>query len=114
MGFLIKQYAQEHGLQLGALARKLGMPLSNLSAIASGRRSVSLKLLSRISRALRCSVPELFDAGTGDVSVFGTSESNQKLLERERQHYLGQDKGWTHRLMLACQGHYGRFRRKGV
>ena len=103
--FHIKEYAQEQGLRLGELARKLRMPLSNLSALASGRRSVSLLLLSRIAVVLNCEVSELFD-NEGVADVYPAERLNARIQQLERENHLGNDKGWTHRLSFHLQSHY--------
>jgi len=107
MGFCIKEYAFEQGMRLGDVARKLRMPLSNLSAVASGRRSVSLRLLNRIAGILGCSVPELFEKKKS-VGVFKDPELNKRIFLLEHANYLGRDKTWVHHLMLAQRTHYGR------
>lgn len=111
--FRIKQYAQGQGLRLGELARKLRMPLSNLSAIASGRRSVSVQLLSRIAGLLNCGVSELFEE-VGVDPVFKDKRMTQALRELENANPLGIDKGWTHRLTFAQQKHFKGIRDGGV
>lgn len=113
MGFCIKKYAYEQGMKLGDVARKLQMPLSNLSAVASGRRSVSLGLLNRIAGVLNCTVPELFENGKIEAA-FSDPVMNQRILEVERENYFGQDKGWTHRLTFTQQKHFKTVRDGGV
>jgi len=113
MGFCIKERTYEHGLKLGELAQRLKMPLSNLSAIASGQRSVSLGLLSRIAAELDCEVPELFEAKT-KMGVFRSAEINNRILQVERESYLGQDKSWTHRLNVIMERHFKSVREPGT
>ncbi len=111
--FRIKKYAQDQGLRLGELARKLRMPLSNLSAISSGRRSVSVRLLSRIAGLLHCGVSELFEEEMPDLFVYRNANLNKEILRVETENYIGREKGWVHRVMLAHQNHYNKVRFKG-
>ena len=46
----IKQIVKERGMSLAYLASKLGIQRSNMSAIASGDRGVSLGVLKKISK----------------------------------------------------------------
>jgi transcriptional regulator with XRE-family HTH domain len=114
MGFYIKQYAREQGMRLGELARKLRMPLSNLSAISSGRRGVSVRLLSRIADFLGCGVSELFEEEAPGFAVYRSAGSNQEILRIEMENYIGCEKGWTHRLTFSQQKHFKTVRDKGV
>ena len=113
MGFRIKQYAYEQGMKLGDVARKLHMPLSNLSAIASGRRSVSVPFLSKIAGLLHCRVSELFDEESMEPAAYRRADLNRAILRVESENYFGREKGWTHRLMLAQRRHYSQVRLKG-
>ena len=113
MGFSIKQYAYDRGMRLGDVARKLRMPLSNLSAIASGRRSVSIGLLSRIAGILNCSVAELFESEKVG-GAFKDPGINRIIQQLESENYLGQDKGWTHRLTFTQQKHFNMVRDGGA
>lgn len=56
----LKEAARERGLTLSGIAKKLGIHRSNMSAIASGSRGVSLIMLKKISRILDCGTDELF------------------------------------------------------
>ena len=113
MGFRIKQYAYEQGMRLGDVARKLRMPLSNLSAVASGRRSISLGLLQRIADVLSCAVPDLFDERE-IPRVFKDIELNRRISQIEQANYMGCDKGWTHRLTFSQQKHFQTVRDGGA
>ena len=44
----IKEAAKERGVTLSSIAKKLGIYRSNMSAIASGARGTSLKILRKI------------------------------------------------------------------
>jgi transcriptional regulator with XRE-family HTH domain len=102
-------------MRLGDVARKLRMPLSNLSAVASGRRSVSLGLLSRIARILGCTIPELFEeTGTGQPSAFKSDPLGRAVRQIEEANPLGIEKGWTHRLALAWERHFKAVREAGA
>ena len=105
MGFRIKEYAYEQGMRLGDVARKLRMPFSNLSAIAAGRRNVSIRLLGRIAGLLNCSISELFEE-EGRKPVFRSERLDQALLEIEEANPFGIEKGWIHRLTLTQQKHF--------
>ena len=107
MRFRIKECAHEQGLRLGEIARKLRIPLSNLSAINSGSRSVSLRLLARIAKLLNSSVADLLDEPAGSVA-FKTPGLGRVVTRIEGENPFGTDKAWVHRVMLAQRGHYGR------
>ncbi|MFH0984150.1 MAG: helix-turn-helix domain-containing protein [Candidatus Omnitrophota bacterium] len=113
MGFRIKQYAKEQGMKLGDVAQKLRMPLSNLSAVASGRRSVSLRLLNKIASVLNCSVPELFEVEKAK-DAFKDTELNDRVSQIELENFTGCDKGWIHRLTFDQQKHFKMVREGGV
>lgn len=108
--FHIKEYAHEQGMRLGDLARRLKMPLSNLSAIASGRRSVSLGLLSRIAELLKCQVSELFEKTPEAKGIYRDESMNEEILKIAEQNYSGIEKGWVHRVMFAHHNHYRNIR----
>jgi len=82
MRFRIKEYAFEQGLKLGDVAGKLRIPLSNLSAINSGSRSVSLRLLGRIANLLGCEVADLFDESEA-VTVFRSPGVDRAVTRME-------------------------------
>ena len=105
-GFRIKDVAKERGMTLSSIAKKLGIPRSNMSAIASGARGVSLKVLYKISCILDCSIDELM-LPAQYPPVF-KDKKNQSLLRMiENENYDGIDKTWVDRLMLAQKMHYG-------
>lgn len=107
MRFRIKEYAHEQGLKLGEVAGKLRIPLSNLSAINSGSRTVSLRLIARIAKLLDCSVSDLLDEQS-DAVAFRDAGLDQRVAQIEEKNSFGADKAWVHRIMLARQSHYGR------
>ena len=110
-GLRIKEIAKERGVTLSSIAREIGAPRSNISAIASGARGVSLKVLQKISRVLDCSLDELVLPGKYD-SVFKDKKVQSLLDVIESQNYDGIDKTWVDRVMLAQKVHYIAARRK--
>lgn len=111
-GLRIKEIAGERGMTLSSIARELDMPRSNISAIASGARGVSLKALQKISRVLDCSLDELVLPGEDD-SVFKDKRVRSLLEVIESRNYNGLDKTWVDRVMLAQKVHYIAARRNG-
>jgi len=102
----IKEVAKESGITLSSVARKLGIHRSNMSAIASGSRGVSLKTLKRIGRILDCSIDELIEPEKR-APVFKNKKSKSVLDRIEKANYDGIDKSWVDRLMFAQRTHYG-------
>ncbi len=101
----IKGAAKERGITLSSLAKALRMHRSNMSAIASGDRGVSLKTLKAISNILNCGLDEL--VRTGPYQPIFKDKRTQSLVEEiERCNYDGIDKTWVNRLMLAQRAHY--------
>jgi len=111
-GLRIKKIARERGVTLSSIAKELDMPRSNISAIASGARGVSLKVLQKISRVLDCSLDELALPGEDDF-VFKDKRVQSLLDVVESRNYDGIDKTWVDRVMLAQKVHYIAARRKG-
>ena len=117
MRFRIKEYAQKQGWRLSEIARQLRMPLSNLSAINAGKRSVSLHLLARIADLLHRDVSELFvdAAGTRALKRLGRGGQSVRV---ERLHHAGIGKAQPVKVLLAKRmprasvrehgAHYGR------
>jgi len=103
-GLRIKGAAKERGVTLSSLAKQLGIHRSNMSAMASGTRGVSLKVLKKISRILDCSIDELILPA--DIPVFKSQRMQFVLDEIQRRNYDGIDKTWVNRLMLAQVKHY--------
>lgn len=108
-GLRIKEVAYERGFTLKDIAEKLHIHLSNLSAIASGRRGVSLSVLESLSRILDCSIDELLNVD--NPAVFKDKRLQRFLEEREKGAIDGQDKTWVDRLMLLRNAHYRASRR---
>jgi transcriptional regulator with XRE-family HTH domain len=110
--FRIKEAAKARGVTLSCIAKKLGMPRSNMSAIASGARGVSLKVLIKIGRILGCGIDELIDQGAQEnIQVFKDKKVNGIIKVIEDENYSGMDKTWVNRLMLAQRKHYGSVRK---
>lgn len=105
MGFRIKELSHEQGMRMGELAHSLKMPLSNLSAINAGYRSVSLPLLTRIAKRLGCTVPELFEEEK-PASAFRNVRLEQAVRQLEASNPFGIEKGWVHRLNFALERHF--------
>lgn len=110
MHLRLKQIAKERGIKLISIARKIGLYRSNLSAIASGRRGVSLRKLIKICQYLNCSLDELifYDAS---VNVYD-KKMEEKLSSIEKQNFDGMDKSWVNKLMAAQTMHYKKARNK--
>lgn len=104
--FRIKDIAKERGMTLSEIAKRLGIPRSNMSAIASGRRGVSLKVLSKIGRILDCGIDELILPET-DPPVYKDEKIESALKIIENQNYDGIDKTWVNSIMLAHAAHFG-------
>lgn len=101
----IKIIAKEKGMTLSNLSKILGITRSNMSAIASGARGVSLKLFIKISHILDCDIDELsFNMNT--MAVYKNKEIQSLLKMVGNRSYNGQDKTWVHRIMLAQHIHY--------
>ena len=108
--FRIKDIAKERGMTLSEVAGKLGIPRSNMSAIASGSRGISLKLLYRISNILDCGIEDLF-LPKEDQPIFKDKKTQALLNAVEDQNYDGIDKTWVDHIMLAQKTHYGSINR---
>ena len=102
----IKEVAKERGVTLSSIAGKLGIPRSNMSAIASGARGVSLRTLRKISRILDCGIDDLIFSEK-HPPFFKDKKLQIFLKTVESQNYDGIDKTWVDRLMLAQKIHYG-------
>ncbi len=106
----ITETAKERGVTLSGIAKKLGIHRCNMSAIASGSRGVSLKILEKISRILDCSINDLI--GQKKYSpVFKDRRLQSVLRDIEKANYDGIDKSWVDRLMFAQKMHYRAIRR---
>lgn len=101
----IKKVAEERGITLVTIARKLHMHRSNISAIASGARGASLSILKKISRILDCSLDELVFPDMGP-SIFKSKRIQDTIDAIERKNYDGIDKTWVNRVIIAHHSHY--------
>ena len=101
----IKKAAKERGVTLAIIARKLHMHRSNMSAIASGARGVSLDILKKISRILDSSLDELIFTGNSP-SIFRDRNTQNMLDVIERKNHDGADKTWVNRVIIAHHRHY--------
>ena len=81
-----------------------------MSAIASGSRSISIKLLYRIGSILDCGIEELF-LPKEDQPVFNDNKTQALLSVVEDKNYDGIDKTWVNNIMLAQKTHYGSINR---
>ena len=101
----IKEVAKERGITLQSVAKRLGMYPSNMSAIASSARGVSIKLLKEISYILGCDVGELI-LPEKRPPVFKDKKTQLLLASIERNNYDGIDKTWVDRVMFVQYMHY--------
>lgn len=110
MIFRLKETASERALTLTDIAKKLGIHRANMSAIASGTRGTSLKMLNKISRILDISLDDL--VGGEERRLLFKSEKLEEALDNiERSNYDGIDKSWVDQLMLAQKMHYKKARK---
>ena len=106
----IKEAAKERGMMLSSIAKKLGIHRSNMSAIASGSRGVSLKMLVKISRILDCDIDDLIGQKKHSP-IFKNIILASVLSDIEKINYDGIDKSWVDRLMFAQRMHHRAVRR---
>lgn len=109
-GLRIKEIAKERGMTLCSIGKKLNISRSNMSAIASGARGVSLKVLKKICLILDCDMDELI-LQKAHAPVFQDKKTQELLEFIEESNYDGIDKTWVNRVMLAQQRHYNAARR---
>lgn len=103
--FRIKEAAKERAITLTSIAGKLHIKRSNMSAIASGKRGVSLYILKKISDILGCAIDELI-IQEKPAPVFKNKKTEAVLRKIEEQNFDGMDKSWLHNLALAQAAHY--------
>ena len=101
----IKEAAQERGFTLSAIAKKLGIARSNMSAISKGARGVSLKVLIKISNILNCGIDELIITEP-TRRIFNSDKMETRLRAIEEANYDGMDKTWVDNVALAFRDHY--------
>ena len=103
----IKKIAKERGMTLVEVARKMGIYRSNMSAIASGARGISLDMLKKMCLILDCSIDELVKEHK-EPTVFVQNEVQNELEKIDKSSNNGADKTWVNLLMLATMNHYKR------
>lgn len=104
----ITDVARQRGFTAAETARRLGLYPSNVSAMDAGRRSVSLRTLSRIAQLLGCGLGDLLESTTDvDRSPYRNRRLAQRLAERDHGAPDGSEKGWAHVALLAWQRHVG-------
>ena len=107
----IKHVAKERGVTAAEVARRLRLYPSNLSAMDSGARSVSLRTLNRIAQLLDCGLGDLLEVTWGpEGSPFGQRDLALRLKERDLGTPDGSERTWVHRALLAWQRHYKKSR----
>lgn len=103
----IRKVARERGTTAAALARRLGLYRSNISALDAGTRACSLRALAQVAAALGCSPGELLErVPEGNPAVFRAKELNARLAARQAAVVDGTERGWVHTALLAWQRHY--------
>ena len=101
----IREIARERGMTLSSVAKKINIHRSNMSAIASGARGVSLRQLQAMGEYLGCGLDELISAGSSCV-VFKDRQSESRVQAIEEQNFDGSEKTWVHILMVSRITHY--------
>jgi len=101
----LKMLAGERGMSLSFIAKKLGIYPSNMSAIASARRGVSLSVLRQIAGLLDCSLDELTGRREA-TAVFRNKTADLRVKEIQNSNFNGMDKKWVDHVMLAHIHHY--------
>ena len=105
--------ARARGSTAAQLARRLHLYPSNLSAMDSGRRTVSLRLLARIAELLDCSPADLIEViPAPEKPVFRSRRAVRALETKDLGTPDGTERGWVHRALLAWQRHYKKPRLK--
>ena len=104
----ITRVARERGMTAAAVARRLRLYRSNLSAMDAGRRAISLQALGRIAEVLTCTPGELLERGdAAEPVVFRQLQLRRLLARREAGLVDGAERTWVHATLLAWQRHYG-------
>ena len=105
----ITAVARARGSTAAAVARRLGLYPSNISAMDAGTRAVSLRALARIAQVLDCGVADLIETDRGtNQPLFQQRGLSDRLRARELAVVEGAERGWMHSVMLAWQRHYHR------
>lgn len=108
----LKQEASSRGMTLTELAKKLRLYLSNLSAMDSGTRPVSLRQLSKIAQFLHCGIGDLLLSSAEEKKIFREKILNKRVEQLETSSEDGTDKSWVPKVMLALNRHYARSRKR--
>ena len=67
---LARQIKQRRGQATQTeFARKLGIAVSSLNRIEQGQQNVTLKMLDKLCKSLKCRVQDLFDARGAEIKV---------------------------------------------
>lgn len=106
----IKAEAHARGFSVSELAHRLGWYRSNLSAMDAGRRTISLRALSRVAALLGCSPGELLIETPTTLRLFRDPKANARVIEWDRRTVDGLDKSWVSTVQLAWIRHYRRRR----
>jgi len=106
----IKILAKERAVTLMSIAKKLGTYRSNISAIASGKRGVSLDMLIRIGHILDCGLDELVSL-SGKSNVYKNKMLEGRIDKIIEANYNGTDKTWVDNIALAGLRHFSNARR---
>ena len=107
----IKEASKERGWTVKELAQRLNLYPSNLSAIDSGNRPVSLRLLSRIAECLDCGLGDLLEITWGaQKDPFDRPDLALRLKMRDVGTADGSERLWVHNVILSWQRHYQKAR----
>ncbi|MBI4398679.1 MAG: helix-turn-helix domain-containing protein [Candidatus Omnitrophica bacterium] len=98
----------QRGIRTAQLTKRLGLYRSNISLMDAGKRPLSLKLLTRIARFLKCNPLDLLMVHKTPRTPFARSRRFvKKLRDREDQLEEGTNCQWVNNILLAWQRHYG-------
>ena len=89
LGKNIRRRRKKLGLTQEQLAEMLGVGHQALSRIEQGKMAPKMDRLPALARSLRCSVPDLFRQGTGNIS-YSASQIEELLigLPTEKQDFI--------------------------
>ncbi len=108
----IRGEALLRGMTLTEVAKKLGLYLSNLSAMDSGTRPVSLRQLSKIAQFLHCGVGDLILGSEEERPLFHEKALDRAVDKIEALSEDGTDKSWVPKVTLAWNRHYVKAKKK--
>lgn len=102
----IVRMAHERGMKASEVASHLALYRSNLSLMDSGKRSVSLRTLTRIADFLGCSPSDLIVVRSAkEGPLFRRMRTREILKRKEEACRDGEDKSWVHHVLLNWQRH---------